>query len=58
MISLESSEGREAVTLAREPAEPYYGVYDHAHRVPYDHAVGGTTYRDADGYVFDERGFR
>ena len=55
---MESSEGREAVTLAREPAEPYYGVYDHAHRVPYDHAVGGTTYRDADGYVFDERGFR
>ena len=41
-----------------EPAEPYYGVYDHAHGVPYDHAVGGTTYRDADGYVFDERGFR
>ena len=41
-----------------EPAEPYYGVYDHEDGVPYDHAVGGTTYRDADGYVFDERGFR
>lgn len=39
------------------PAEPYYGVYDHEPEVPYDHAVGGSKYRDADGYVFDERWF-
>lgn len=39
------------------PAEPYYGVYDHEPGVPYDHAVGGSKYRDADGYVFDERWF-
>lgn len=41
-----------------KPAEPYYCAYDHEPGVPYDHAVGGTAYRDADGYVFDERGFR
>lgn len=40
------------------PAVPYSGAYDHGDGVPYDHPVGGTAYRDADGYVFDERGFR
>ena len=41
-----------------EPAVPYSGDYDHEPGVPYERPVGGTTYRDADGYVFDERGFR
>lgn len=40
-----------------KPAVPYCGVYDHEPDVPYDQPVGGTAYRDADGYVFDERGF-
>lgn len=40
-----------------KPAVPYCGAYDHDPDVPYDQPVGGTAYRDADGYVFDERGF-
>lgn len=41
-----------------KPAVPYSGTYDHEPDVPYDQPVGGTAYRDADGYVFDERWFR
>lgn len=40
-----------------KPAVPYSGDYDHEPDVPYEQPVGGTAYRDADGYVFDERGF-
>lgn len=41
-----------------KPAVPYSGDYDHEPGVPYDQPVGGTAYRDADGYAFDERWFR
>ena len=41
-----------------EPAVPYRGAYDHEDGVPYDQPVDGTSYRDADGFVFDERWFR
>lgn len=45
-------------TRFTKPAVPYCGAYDHDPDVPYDQPVGGTAYRDADGYVFDERWFR